>query len=268
MLEDTDTATAATAEEQATPHDAPNQEITAKEEVQAAPEATGEEAPKGEGEEAAQATLTDEQVEKLLTEDSRFRERVMASDDVQSGLDEAIDSILNEKEETARVVQAKQVEQQTLAEAVKAHNEGDSKALGDYALSYFRSQRANELASEAAEATTSARMNDMLRTEYGPELEALAKTKEASRLDRIQDAPTFYRETLKALNQMRSSAGDATTKDQVDEMSRAAANTATAAKARGDAAGSGNLPGGTATEGAEGQDIDSLIHDGFKDLYN
>ena len=257
--EETDVQTTDTTEPAANADGTPPAAVAETKQVEAAPETTRE----PDGGTPADSALTDEQVEEFISKDSRFRERIMASDDVKDGLDAAIDSILNEKEQTARTTEATRADQQTMASAVKSYNDGDKDALADYAIGYFRNQRQQEIADSAAESTSSVRMNEMLRAEYGPEIEALAKTNEYERLDRIQDAPTFYRETLKALNQMRSSAGDATTKDQVDEMSRAAASTATAAKARGDAVGVGSLPGGTATEGAEGMDPDALIREGL-----
>jgi len=254
------------------PHDDPSQVQSAAEVTE---EAKGEEASAaGDGETTTEeaTALSEDEVASLLDKDPRFRERILASDDVQNDLDAAIDSILQEKE-TQRDTQVKQAQSdRTMADAAKAYNEGDKEAWADYSFNYIRQQRAQALADERhevavseAEGQANERINEMLREEYGSEIEALSNDKAAvARLDRAPDAPTFYRELRTTLRQMRSSAGDATTNDQVEEMSRAAANTATAAKARGDAS-VGVLPGGSAKEGAaDSTDVNALIRDGLK----
>lgn len=204
------------------------------------------------GETIALPDLSEEQIT-LLAKDPRIAELRKGGE--SSALDELLKGAL--VEETQKREQAETVKKDlaTREEAMKAYSDGDPAPLAALAKQAIENAERQTDIDAAAEEGVDAKMVGIIRTLYGDTLEAM-KPEERTALD---DMPLV--DAIQKLANLKAAGSKAESDTAVSEANQAARNAATGLSANGDKVGV--LPGGSAEEGAEGDDIGALLRQGI-----
>jgi hypothetical protein len=196
--------------------------------------------------------LTPEQIA-ALAQDPRIAEARQGED--KSALDRLLEDSLAEREQERERKESEAKQEADVDSALKAYEEGDPAPLAELAAKGVAQARKQREITSALDGAVSDRIADDIRKVFGDTLKDM-KPEEVKALD---DMPLA--DALSRLVEIKAAAGKAESQEQLSEAEKAARNAKAAADARND--DNGSLPGGTAKEGAAGDDIGALIREGM-----
>ncbi len=201
--------------------------------------------------------LSAEQI-KALADDPRIVEaRKGKEGPAPSALDELLKGAVADAEQKKESEETAKKDLATREEALKAYRDGDPAPLAELAVRAIEGAERQQAVDAAAEEGVDAKMANVIQALYGDTLKGM-KPEEVKALD---DMPLV--DAIQKLADLKAVGSKAESDAAVSEAEKAAHNAATGASASGDKVGV--LPGGTAEEGAEGDDIGALLRKGIGD---
>ncbi len=232
------------------------EEATSEEKKDEKGEEKGEEKDES-GETVEVPELSEEQI-KALADDPRIVEaRKGKESPAPSALDELLKGAVADAEQKKESEETAKKDLATREEAMKAYSDGDPAPLAALAKQAIESAERQQAVDAAAEEGVDAKMANVIQALYGDTLKAM-KPEEVKALD---DIPLV--DAIQKLADLKAAGSKAESDAAVSEAEKAARNAATGVSASGEKVGV--LPGGTAEEGAEGDDIGALLRKGIGD---
>ncbi|KKL65436.1 hypothetical protein LCGC14_2155000 [marine sediment metagenome] len=197
--------------------------------------------------------LSDEQIA-LLAKDPRIAE--LRKGDETSALDELLKGAVAEETQKREHEETAKKDLATREEALKAFRDGDPAPLAELAVRAIEGAERRQAIDAAAEEGADARLGQAIQVVYGNELKAMTP-EEVKALD---DMP--LEDAIQKLADLKAAGSKEESDAAVSEAEKAAHNAATGNSASGEKVGV--LPGGSAEEGAEGDDIGALLRKGIE----
>ncbi len=201
--------------------------------------------------------LSDEQIAALADDPRIVEARKGKEGPTSSALDELLKGAVADAEQKKESEETAKKDIATRDEALKALEDGDPAPLAALAKQAIENAERQKDIDSAAEEGVDARLATVIQALYGDTLKAM-KSEERAALD---DMPLV--DAIQKLADLKAAGPKAESDAAVSEAEKAAHNAATGASANGDKVGV--LPGGSAEEGAEGDDIGALIRKGIGD---
>ena len=199
--------------------------------------------------------LSDEQIAALADDPRIVEARKGKEGPAPSALDELLKGAVADAEQKKESEETAKKDLATREEAMKAYRDGDPAPLAELAVRAIEGAERQQAVDAAAEEGVDARMAGVIQALYGDTLKAM-KPEEVKALD---DIPLV--DAIQKLADLKAAGPKAESDAAVSAAEQAARNAATGNSAKGDKVGV--LPGGTAEEGAEGDDIGALLRKGI-----
>ncbi len=199
--------------------------------------------------------LSDEQIAALADDPRIVEARKSKEGPAPSALDELLKGAVADADQKRESEETTKKDLATREEALKAYRDGDPAPLAELAVRAIEGAERQQAVDAAAEEGVDARMAGVIQALYGDTLKAM-KPEEVKALD---DIPLV--DAIQKLADLKAAGPKAESDAAVSAAEQAARNAATGNSAKGDKVGV--LPGGTAEEGAEGDDIGALLRKGI-----
>ncbi|KKN29546.1 hypothetical protein LCGC14_0843040 [marine sediment metagenome] len=201
--------------------------------------------------------LSDEQIAALADDPRIVEARKGKEGPAPSALDELLKGAVADADQKRESEETTKKDLATREEALKAfRDDGDPAPLAALAARAIEGAERQQAVDAAAEEGVNARMAGVIQAVYGDTLKAM-KPEEVKALD---DIPLV--DAIQKLADLKAAGPKAESDAAVSAAEQAARNAATGNSAKGDKVGV--LPGGTAEEGAEGDDIGALLRKGIE----
>ncbi len=199
--------------------------------------------------------LSAEQIAALADDPRIVEARKGKEGPTASALDELLKGAVADADQKKESEATAKKDLATREEALKALDEGDPAPLAALAKQAIDNAERQQAVDAAAEEGVDARMATVIKALYGETLEAM-KPEEVKALDAM---PLV--DAIQKLADLKAAGSKAESDTAVSEAEKAARDAATGKSANGDKVGV--LPGGSAEEGAEGDDIGALLRKGI-----